>query len=144
MTLWRISEFASLDGAGGIAVDGRWHSAGQPIVYTAETSALAMLEVLVHLEVEEMPARFQLLEIEAPDDLVAARWPARRDAADEAATRAWGDAWLKRGDTALARVPSAIAPASFNWLINPSHPDATRVKLLKSSRWPWDARLFRT
>ena len=142
--LWRISEYASLDGGGGIAVDGRWHSAGRPIVYAAETSALAMLEVLVHLEVDEMPPSFQLLEIEAPDDLASASWPIEQDPADQTATRAWGDVWLSGGDAALARVPSVIAPRGSNWLINPAHTDASHVKLLSATRWPWDMRLFRT
>ena len=142
--LWRISEYASLDGAGGMTVEGRWHSAGRPIVYAAETSALAMLEVLVHLEIDFMPPPFQLLEIEAPDALAAAHWPGDEDFADLSATRAWGDAWLSGGEAALAKVPSAIAPNSFNWLINPAHPETSKVKLLRASRWPWDSRLFRT
>ena len=142
MILWRISEFASLDGAGGIAIEGRWHSAGRPIVYAAESSALAILEVLVHLEVETIPGTFQLLKIEAPDDLRAAHWSGK-DSARESATRAWGDAWLANTETALARVPSVIAPGSFNWLINPGHGDAKRLKLVAASRWPWDRRLFR-
>ena len=143
MILWRISEFASLDGAGGIAVEGRWHSAGRPIVYTAESSALAMLEILVHLEVETIPTTFQLLKIEAPDGLEVVAWSGK-DPADEAAARAWGDAWLERRETALARVPSIIAPASFNWLINPAYADASQLKIVASARWPWDSRLFRT
>lgn len=143
MILWRISEHAALDGAGGIVIAGRWHSAGRPVVYTAESSALAMLEVLVHLEVDEFPPSFQLLRIEALVGIARVEWPAREDARDERVTRAWGDAWLDKGETMLARTPPAIAPLSFNWLINPRHRDAARLKLVAASRWPWDERLFR-
>lgn len=142
MILWRISEYATLDGAGGLAVQGRWHSKGRSIVYLADSSALAMLEMLVHLEVETLPPLFQLLKVSAPDDLAHDEWPKRHDPRDLAATRSWGDAWLKAGATPLARVPSIVAPHGVNWLFNPSHKDATQVRIEGSSRWPWDKRLF--
>lgn len=142
MILWRISEYATLDGAGGVAVGGRWHRKGRPIVYCAESSALAMLEMLVHLEVDTLPPPFQLLRIEAEDAIPFAQWPAGRDPADMPATAAWGDAWLASGETALARIPSVVAPGGTNWLLNPLHPDAARVKIAGASRWPWDKRLF--
>ncbi|MGF1549292.1 MAG: RES family NAD+ phosphorylase [Sphingomonadaceae bacterium] len=141
MILWRISEHGSLDGGGGLIVAGRWHSKGRRIVYTADSSALAMLEVLVHLERDTVPESFRLLKIEVPDELAATRWTgARLPPSDE--TGKWGDAWLEKGATPLAAVPSIVAPGGFNWLINPSHPDARRVKRLASSRQPWDRRLF--
>lgn len=142
MILWRISEWATLDGVGGLTVGGRWHSRGRPVVYTAESSALAMLEVLVHLEVDGMLPNFQLLKIEAEAGLKVQDWPRETLLPSEAASARWGDEWLKAGRTPLARVPSVIAPASCNILINPAHPDATRIRIAEASRWPWDRRLF--
>src|SRR3546814_16760701 len=102
-----------------------------------------MLEVLVHLEVDSIPPPFQLMRIQVPDGLPHSAWPnsARSDLSSE--TAEWGDAWLARGDTALARVPSAIAPDSFNWLITPLHSAARQIATTAASRWPWDDRLFR-
>ena len=101
-----------------------------------------MLEVLVGLASALMPPSFQLLRIDCPDDL------GRRDfvgtiAPAQVESRRWGDDWLARGETPLAGVPSAVAPHGRNWLINPAHPDAARIKIVASSRWPWDKRLFR-
>lgn len=141
MILWRISERTELDGAGGLIVGGRWHSKGRAIVYTAESSALAMLEALVHLEADRMPPRFQLLQIEAPESS-ATGWTGA-GLPDETVTRAWGDAWLEEGRTLLAKVPSVVAPGGFNWLINPAHAEARAIKLIAASRWPWDKRLFK-
>ena len=143
MILWRISEHDALDGAGGLVVSGRWHSKGARIVYFAEGSALAMLEVLVHLEVETIPPTFQLLEAEAPDEWPFVSPEESLDLASEQATRRWGDDWLKHGATPLARVPSRVAPRAFNWLFNPEHVLASELKLLAARRWPWDARLLR-
>lgn len=140
MRLWRIPEYPALDGRGGLIASGRWHTRGRPVVYLAEHSALAMLEVRVHLEVARMPPGFRLIEVEAPDGLAVAEhpWPAP----EEAASRAWGDAWLAAGKAPLARVPSAVAPRAWNMLLNPGHGDAGRCRVVRDERWPWDARLW--
>lgn len=142
MRLWRISEFASLDGMGGLIAPGRWNRVGRPIVYLAEASSLAMLEVLAGYDVAETPATFQLLSIDTPDDLATTQWPAGKDPRDVSLTADWGDAFLRAGATALARVPSVIAPEAWNWLLNPVHVDATRISIAQAARWPWDVRLF--
>jgi RES domain-containing protein len=142
MILWRISEHASLDGAGGLIVAGRWHSKGRRITYLAESSALAMLEVLVHLETATVPPPFQLLRISGPDWPDFQVPPPELAYADERATRAWGDAWLAGGQTVLAKVPSRVAPMENNWLLNPAHHSAELFGIDAASRQPWDPRLF--
>jgi RES domain-containing protein len=147
--LWRISDFADLSGQGGLLTDGRWHSRRRRIVYFADHPASALLEVLVHLEVDadELPDIFQLLAIDAPDDIAfEALDPARLPEnwlQDIAMTGSMGDDWLEAARSPLMQVPSAIVPASFNWLLNPAHPDATRVAIADVARAPFDPRLFR-
>lgn len=143
MRLWRISEFADLSGIGGQVAPGRWHLKGRHIVYAAESSALAMLEVLVGLELEFTPPSFQLLQVEAPDDLPVITYPEGASVHDLSITTAWGDAFLLANHFALARVPSAVAPYCFNYLLNPHHADAARLSVARAERWPWDVRLFR-
>lgn len=142
MLLWRISDFASLDGERGFYSNGRWHAKGKPIVYAADASALAILESLVRIGRITLPQPYQLLRIDAPDDIAVAHW--RGDVPPTLnESRAWGMDWLDKAQTALASVPSAVAPHGRNWLINPAHPDAARVSIVAKSRWPWDKRLFR-
>jgi RES domain-containing protein len=50
--LWRISNHALLAGDGGLRVSGRWHTRGKRVVYCAENPAAALLEILVHFEIE--------------------------------------------------------------------------------------------
>lgn len=142
MRLWRISDFLTLDGVGGLIAEGRWNRVGQPITYLAESSALAMLEVLVNLEVSEPPASFQLIELEAPGTLTVGHWPADADPTNVDLTRDWGEAFLEANAAPLARVPSVVAPQSWNYLLNPFHPEAARVSITAAGRWPRDARLF--
>lgn len=146
MIVWRISNHTALDGAGGLRAAGRWHSRGSRIVYAADHPATAMLEILVHLEIdpEDLPASYRLLRIEAPDDMAA---PAVSELPPDwrertGATRALGDTWLRGTGSAMLRVPSAIVPHATNILINPAHPEAARVAVAAVEEHPFDPRLF--
>ena len=150
MQLWRLSRFSALSGTGGLRLSGRWHSAGQPIVYLAESVPGAILEVLVHLlEDGAIPPDYKLLRIEFPDgagsrSLVESLRPAQLPAAwrdDFTVTQRIGNQWLCERRSALLRVPSVLAPATFNVLLNPSHPDAAHVHVAETLPFTWDARL---
>lgn len=149
MRLWRISNYADLTGAGGLISSGRWHSRGAKIVYLADHPASALLERLVHLEIdtEDVPSTYQLLAIETPDSLAAETVDVEGLAEDwrgsETATQPVGDDWLQGKRTALLRVPSAITPHTFNWLLNPEHPDSSALKVIEIITAPFDRRLFR-
>lgn len=142
MKLWRVSNHADLSGVGGTLVSGRWHSVGRPVLYAAEHPAAAILEMLAHMDREEIPATYQMLEIEAADD-ASSQTPALPSdwRGAPALSRAIGDDWLKQGKTLLLRVPSVLAPRTTNVLINPRHPEMSRVRLVSTERLDLDARL---
>jgi RES domain-containing protein len=145
--LWRISNYPSLSGEGGLHYAARWHTAGRRIVYLAESPAGAMIEVLVHLELDETdwPRAYRLLQVEYPADLrveTLKPTPAKSWKTSLAATRKLGDEWLRSGRSALARVPSAILPETWNVLFNPVHPNAKQVRILRTIRAEYDPRLL--
>lgn len=148
MDLWRISNHVSLTGDGGLKGSGRWHTRGRRVVYCARTPAAALLEVLVHFEIEiaDVPLRYRLLRIDAPDDVAVERLERDGLAANwfeqTTMTRAIGDAWLAGGSSALFAVPSAIVPATENVLLNPAHPDAARITVIDVSEHTVDRRLL--
>jgi len=148
MNLWRISDYIDLSGEGGRKAGARWHTAGSRIVYLAESPMAALVETLVHLEVEseDTPDFYTLLKIVVPDDL--AIQPLDPPAGSEwkhdlELTRRLGDAWLTSLETPLARVPSVIAPQTWNYLLNPGHPEAKQVVVAEVIRERFDNRLFR-
>ena len=149
MFLWRVSNHASLAGDGGLRASGRWHTRGKRVVYCAENPAAALLEILVHFEIEirDLPARHRLLKLNVPDELHVGRVSPTdlgSDWIDDAlATRAIGDTWLTRATTPLLAVPSAVVPETSNVLLNPAHPDAKRIVVVQSTDHVIDPRLVR-
>jgi len=144
MILWRISRHRDLSGVGGLRAAGRWHHAGHPIVYLAENPAAALLEVCVHTSANDVPPEFTLLKIEGPDlkvsaikpEDLAADWMMRLEV-----TRDLGTAWLKKNKASLMQVPSAIVPATANYIFNPMHPNAAKFRIAEIFSYPFDARL---
>jgi RES domain-containing protein len=147
--LWRISNHSTLDGRGGLHASARWHSQGHAIVYLASSPAGALVEILVHLELDpqRLPSSYKMLKADVPDDAL----PGRIDASSMpdnwrdnlTLTRNLGDEWLIAGSSALLEVPSAILPETFNLLLNPRHPDAQRVSVLWHQPFPYDRRFFK-
>jgi RES domain-containing protein len=146
MVLWRISRHQELNGRGGILFAGRWHHAGTPVVYLAASPAGALIEVCVHTSVNDIPSSFTLLKVLCPDLTMEEieRTKLGRDWLERVEkTRELGSAWLRRGSSALLRVPSALVPETANYLLNPLHADAKRFQIEASFRYPFDVRLKR-
>jgi RES domain-containing protein len=134
--LARADLHASLwSGDGGLHVDGRWHTAGRRIVYTAQSVSLAQLEVLVHIsDRRQMPPRIYG-DAEIPEGMHveiidAARLPNdwRGFAPYHPETQRLGVEWFRRQSSAVLRVPSAISPAEWNVLLNPAHAEFRRIR----------------
>lgn len=150
MRVWRIAgrRRTGLDGAGARRAGGRWNSKGVAMVYASGTLSLAVLEKLVHVDPDVMPLGQMVLEIELPDGLITAvaqrslprGW---RRIPPIAATQRVGDDWVAAGTSAALAVPSAVVPTELNYLINPLHPDAVRVKVIRRRSFAFDPRLFR-
>ena len=148
MKLFRISNYGDLSGIGGWRFSARWHTRGRPVVYCAEHPAGALVEFLVHLAHDLIPDTFQMLTIEADDEVgvsvvnvsdLPGNWQGSTQV-----SRGVGNRWLAEGTTPLLRVPSAILPDTWNLLINPLHPDAARtLRVIKAQHVPLDGRFIR-
>ena len=148
MILWRVSNYQTVDGVGGLYVSGRWHTKGHPVVYCTLNPATALLETLVHIEIdsEDRPEHFQILRIEGPDSLSIERIevdslsPNWRE--DATTTQAIGDRWLSERRSLLLQVPSALVPETWNVLVNPQHAEAGLLQVTAMYEHAFDARLF--
>jgi RES domain-containing protein len=144
MIFWRISRHRDLSGRGGVLIAGRWHHAGRPVVYLADSPAGALLEVCAHTSSGDVPPAFTLLKVSGPPSPrkeirltdLGSGWIDR-----PALTRDLGSAWLEWAGSALLRVPSALVPETYNYLFNPLHAQAARFAIEASFRFPFDQRL---
>ena len=110
------------------------------MVYASSTRALAALEYLVHLDVEDVPGDLLALAVEVPEragaeDVDPATLPRGWNARDEhPACLAAGAAWLQRGRALLLR--------ERNVLLDPRHPDMALVRVASSREFAYDPRLL--
>ena len=140
MEAWRIcrAPFADLSGDGARIWGGRWNAPGQALVYAADTPALAVLEVRVHLDLtwDLLPPDYMLLRID-----LGATSVERVPALPPDPVR-FGTEWLRSRRSAVLQVPSVIIPESANLLINPGHPEAGSVRVAASRPFTFDGRLW--
>lgn len=130
MLVWRLAAArhagTALSGDGAAAFGGRWNPPGRRMVYTAQSLALATLEMSVHLTGGRV--KYVAIQFDIADQLVDALeldGLKRSWATNEMATQRVGQAWLDSRQSAALTVPSALVdPRSGerNVLLNPSHP----------------------
>lgn len=135
---------ADLSGRGGLLSSGRWHKQGIPVVYCSDHPSTALLEILVHLDPEDVASTYQVLKIFCPDDLptyVVNEAKSRLDNPDY--TQTLGSAILGGGQYCLLEVPSIVMPLARNVLINPDHPAAAKLRIEEKRALPFDQRLLK-
>ena len=130
MKAWRLvsSTYAdsAFDGEGAARYTGRWNPRGTRMVYTADSLALATLELSVLLVGARV--EYTAIEVEIDDDLideVALRQLAKGWRDDESITQRIGERWARSFASMGLLVPSSLVdPRSGerNLLFNPAHP----------------------
>lgn len=158
MFLYRFGNDASrsaveeFNGMGGFLGAGRWHIQGTPVVYTATSEELALLEKLVHMPPHSKAVSFPLYIAELSESLVQqlrtdslpSDW---RSLSPPRSTQALGDRWLRRLDGVALLVPSVLTTGfsgrAKNCLLNPKHPDFSSAKLTGPLLVPIDPRLIK-
>ena len=136
------------DGEGAYRFGGRWSSPGVRLAYAAEHLSLAMLEYFVHIDPDHPPNDLVLAEADVPDNLpnisinlkqLPANW---RQVPAPAALAGFGDEFVRSERAAVLTVPSALAPAESNWLVNPRHPAFAKIRVYPVNAFQYDLRFF--
>lgn len=120
---WAAQAF---DGEGAKLYGGRWNSKGQLCVYTAGSEALAILEILVHLNNRTALKQYRLFQLTIAAEEVLSVNPANlpqswQQQPASIDTAHIGDSWLAQQASLALSVPSVIAPREHNILLNPQH-----------------------
>lgn len=137
----------AFSGEGPRLYGGRWNEEGTAAVYLADSLALAVLEVLVNAHPEELGSPYVYFHVDIPSSVAIEEVDIRKfphtwnHPRSHTATRTFGSQWVEENRSAVLRVPSAIAPESINYILNPRHPHYPRIKVSKPMPYRFDSRL---
>jgi RES domain-containing protein len=135
-------------GKGAATYGARWNSQGVEIIYTADSRALALAEVFVHLSAAMLPDDYLMLTINIPDSvsvlslnesLLPGNWS---DFPYTYQTQAIGDKFVSERKYCVLKVPSSVVKGDFNYLINPLHPEFSQINIIQISDFIIDRRMF--
>ncbi len=134
---------SAFSGNGARLYGGRWNSPGTSMVYTAGSLSLAILEWRVHLAQWPAPAMSVIVaDIDQSLIWIPPRLPAHwKQMPAPRAAAAFGDDWINSNRSAVMRVPSAVVPNEWNYLVNPAHPAFSKLSLGKAHILKSDPRL---
>lgn len=150
MEVFRIAkkEFADRLGSSGSA--NRWNAKGQQVIYTGATRSLSTLELVVHKGTVVPTAVYKVMVISIADDDrlfkqvqtkdLPANW---RTFAAYASLQRIGSDWYTTQSALVLKVPSAVIPYEYNYILNTEHPDfGNKVRLVRTEDYFWDSRLL--
>ncbi len=150
LEVYRISKTkyaGDLKGLGAYYVGGRWNSPGHYILYTSSSISLSMLEVLVNFSPATFPEDMSLVTINIQSD--STKQLPLKDLKEEWAnlpvddySQSIGDEWLQSNESLLLSVPSVINPKEINYLINPLHPEFSKVEIKEIVPRNFESRLI--
>lgn len=135
-----------MSGEGARRYSGRWNSAGTPIVYAAQSLALAALEVLVHVQDPLSVPPLVAIAITIPDEhlqrLPDADLPEGWDLRPPGSrSQSLGDRWYNSRRSLALSLPSVVVPSERILLLNPDHPDFAAVAIAPPEPFIFDTRL---
>lgn len=148
MILYRITSKAhihDLSGTGAMLYGGRWNAKGNRMLYTSESLSLATLEIIANLSPDRLNRGFYCVGLNFPDHLKIAtvgslpkNWstfPYKPN------TVALGNRFI-HDDGLCLKVPSAIIPSEYNYLLDPTHRNFSEIKFIDTRPFILDKRLI--
>ncbi|CAN5439844.1 hypothetical protein BH10BAC5_BH10BAC5_27580 [soil metagenome] len=128
----------------------RWNFEGQFVIYTGSSRSLSTLELIVYRKYIKPDVNYKVMvvSIADEDDLVTSlhtkdlpenwRTPEAYSNLQEI-----GSKWYRGKKTLVLKVPFAVIPKEYNYVINTNHKDfSKKVHLVRTEDFFWDKRLF--
>ncbi len=149
--VWRVltARFAAtaFSGDGARLYGGRWNRKGVPLIYTASSQSLAVLEMLV--QDDPLRARYVMIPATLPKNLKIERISSNilpadwRNLSAREQLQTIGSDWAKRRSSVALAVPSSVIPAETNYLLNPLHPSFAKIEIGEPQDFITDLRLIK-
>ena len=147
MLVYRIVHKKYSSGLFASGLKGRWNSLGKKVIYTAESIPLAFLENMIRRQGVGFNADFKILLIDIPDSIkiMTINVPDLKDGwrnfKDYSKCQSIGDKWYDDGKIMILKVPSAVLPDAFNYVINTEFSDFSLIKLIGATDLVPDDRI---
>ncbi|MGO9015221.1 MAG: RES family NAD+ phosphorylase [Dissulfurispiraceae bacterium] len=141
--MWALEAFS---GEGAKKRGMRWNHKDIPVIYVAEHLSLSALEIIVNFPRKTLGVPFVFFKVEIPETVKIANvghlpmdW---RDLPYQTSTQDIGSQWALERKTAVLEVPSAVIPIERNYILNPLHPDFTKILINPATDFHFDNRLL--
>ncbi len=128
----------------------RWNFEGQNVIYAGSSRSLLTLELVVHMNAVKPKVEYKVMIISLADfdhlikqvmiDDLPDNW---RKMAAYSVLQKIGSDWYENQESLVLKVPSAVIPLEYNYVINTEHIEFSKhVHLVRTEDYFWDARLF--
>lgn len=151
MQVYRITQTKYANSLNPPGIAARWNSAGVRMLYTGGSLALSCLESLAHkngasifagdfsVSIISIEDSVSIMEISVEElEKLHHNWTA---VINYPIKQELGDKWIRKGESAVLKVPSAIIDLEYNYLINPEHPAFSKIRISRISKFTFDPRL---
>ena len=150
MEVFRICQEAYSKKLAASGTANRWNLPGQNVIYSGSSRSLATLELIVHRSAIIPTSNYRVIVISLADDDNLIKQVRINELPDNwRALAAYsklqdiGSTWYAGLETLILKVPSAVIPYEYNYVINTEHADFNNnVQLVRTEDYFWDNRLL--
>ena len=127
----------------------RWNKKDEFVIYTGSSRALSTLEMVAHKSYIHISNEYKLLKILITDESLIKETDINDLPKNWKSIEAYvelqeiGSQWYQSNESLVLKVPSAIIPQEYNYIINTKHPlFSTRILIQDVEDFVWDNRLL--
>ena len=150
MEVFRIAKEVYSGALSSSGIAGRWNLRRQQVIYTGSSRSLASLELVVHKGAVVPAENYRVMVVSIADDDYLVKQlqikdlpPDWRTFAAYSTLQKIGSDWIRSQESLVLKVPSAVIPYEYNFIINTEHPEfSSKVHLVRTEDYFWDSRLL--
>lgn len=125
----------------------RWNKAGQHVLYTPGSRALASLELVVHRSAIIQSETYKVMVIEIPSEnqeiFLSDLPPNWNSLQSYPRLQEIGSSWFDKKERLILKVPSGLILQEHDFVINTKHDlFSSNVKLIALEDFYWDRKMF--
>ena len=150
MEVFRISKEAYSKELSSSGTANRWNLRGQQVIYAGSSRSLVSLELIVHKGAVVPTEKYRVMIISIADDDYLIKQLQMKDLPANWRTfsaypvlQRIGSPWITNQESLVLKVPSAVIPFEYNYMINTEHPlFSSKVHVARTVEYFWDSRLL--